>query len=615
VSILSRSAAFVQRIIGVALPYGKGKLFVVVGSMVFQAILQLGGVASVVPFLSVAANPETFASSNFGKILVSIFQITDPRQLVYVTGTLSILALVLASASAIGSQVIVSKYVGSLGHWLRMQLLSKYYSQPYAYFVSRNSAVLTKKANADVNVFTAFVLAPLFDLAAKLFTTVVILAGLLVLEPVATLVAAVFFASFYLLFMSLTRHRVRAINEIGKEASQGLNRLVQQLIAGMREFKLRNAGPFFISKIDAISGRQVTAGVMSAWIGGLPRNLIEPLAFAGTIIWAMAALSAGRLHSVLPTLGVMAMAGYRLLPNLQALYNNLHLVATNRYAMDELAEELDFGSPSYPVPIAKKAEVAEARAPTDKSPLFSKAVDLRNITFSYAGAERPTLQGISLRVERGQSIGFVGQTGSGKSTLINLLLGLYEPTGGEILVDGKPLGKPVPPTWHTRIGYVPQEIFLMDDTLFRNIAIGVPDDRVDRERMEKAIASAQLQEVIEKMPQGLETQVGERGVMLSGGQRQRVGLARALYFDPEMLILDEGTSALDNETEAKFMRAVESLQGEITIVSIAHRLTTVRGCNTIYVLLNGKIGEAGTYEELMESKSEFFRLASAAAAV
>jgi ATP-binding cassette subfamily C protein len=154
----------------------------------------------------------------------------------------------------------------------------------------------------------------------------------------------------------------------------------------------------------------------------------------------------------------------------------------------------------------------------------------------------------------------------------------------------------------------------MDDTLFRNIALGVPDGKVDDERMEKAIASAQLQEVIEKMPQGLETQVGERGIMLSGGQRQRVGLARALYFDPEMLILDEGTSALDNETEARFMRAVESLQGEITIISIAHRLTTVRGCNTIYVLVNGKIGEAGTYDELMESKSEFFRLASAAAA-
>jgi ATP-binding cassette subfamily C protein len=193
------------------------------------------------------------------------------------------------------------------------------------------------------------------------------------------------------------------------------------------------------------------------------------------------------------------------------------------------------------------------------------------------------------------------------------LLGLYEPTSGEILVDGKPLEKPVPPKWQARIGYVPQEIFLMDDTLLRNIAIGVPDDELDLERMKNAIASAQLQEVIEKMPQGLETQVGERGVMLSGGQRQRVGLARALYFDPEMLILDEGTSALDNETEARFMRAVESLQGEITIISIAHRLTTVQGCNAIYVLVNGKIGEAGTYDELMESRSEFFRLASASA--
>jgi ABC-type multidrug transport system fused ATPase/permease subunit len=608
--MLFRSIDFLKRILSVALPFGKVKLLVVVGSMILQAVLQLGGVASVLPFLSVAAHPERFAESKFGQLLMSTFQITDPRQLVYVTGILAILALLLASGSAIWNQVIAARYVASLGHWLRMQLLSRYYSQPYAYFVSRNSAVLTKKANADVMVFTAFILNPLCDLAAKLFTTVVILAGLLVLEPVATLVAAAFFGCFYMLFMTLTRRHVRAINEVSKEASQSLNRLVQQFIAGMRDIKLRDAGAFFINKIDEISSRQVRAGVLSAWISGLPRNLIEPFAFAGTIIWAMAALSAGRLESVLPTLGVMAMAGYRLLPNVQALYANLHVVAVNRFSLDELAAELDFGSPSYPIRIPKKVGVA-ASALRDEGPIFSEAIELRNITFNYAGAERPTLQGISLRIGRGQSIGFVGQTGSGKSTLINLLLGLYEPTGGEILADGKPLGKPVPPKWHTRIGYVPQEIFLMDDTLFRNIAIGVPDDKVDRARMNKAIASAQLQEVIEKMPEGLETQVGERGVMLSGGQRQRVGLARALYFDPEMLILDEGTSALDNETEAKFMRAVDSLQGEITIISIAHRLTTVRGCNVIYVLLNGKIGEAGTYDELMESKSEFFRLASA----
>jgi ATP-binding cassette, subfamily B, bacterial PglK len=614
VSMLSRSVAFLKRILGVALPFGRGKLFVVVGSMILQAILQLGGVASVLPFLSVAADPQKFAASKFGQLLVSTFRITDPNQLVYVTGILAIIAILFASGSAIASQIIVSKYVGSLGHWLRMQLLSKYYSQPYAYFVSRNSAVLTKKANADVSVFTAFLLAPLFDFAAKLFTTVVILAGLLLLEPVATLVAAAFFGCFYMLFMALTRRRVRVINEVSKETSRSLSRLIQQFISGMRDIKLRNAGPFFIGKIDAISGRQVTAGVTSAWISGLPRNLIEPLAFAGTILWAMAALSAGRLEAVLPTLGVMAMAGYRLLPNLQALYTSLHIVATNRFALDELAEELDFGSPAYPIRIAGTAVSVAPRAVAHKGPLFSEAIELREITFSYAGAERPTIEGITLRIEKGQSIGFVGQTGSGKSTLINLLLGLYEPTSGEILTDGKPLGRPVPPKWYMRIGYVPQEIFLMDDTLFRNIAIGVPDDQVDRERMQNAIASAQLQEVIEKMPQGLETQVGERGVMLSGGQRQRVGLARALYFDPEMLILDEGTSALDNETEAKFMRAVESLQGEITIISIAHRLTTVRGCNAIYVLMNGKIGEAGTYDELMESKSEFFRLASASAA-
>ncbi len=611
VSLASRSLAFLRKILSVALPFGRRKLIIVVGSMIFQAVLQLGGVASVLPFLSVAAHPERFATSRFGSILMSVFQLTDPHQLVYVTGTLAILSLLLASGSAIANQIIMARYVSSVGHWLRMQLLSKYYSQPYPFFVARNSSVLTKKANSDVYVFISFVLSPLCDFAARLFTTAVIVLGLLVLEPIATLAIAVFFTCFYVLFMSLTRRAVRTINEISKQASQNLSRLVQQFLSGMRDIKLRNAGSHFVGQIEEISERYAKTGVTSAWIGGLPRNLIEPIAFAGTIIWAMVALSTGRLDAVLPTLGVMAMAGYRLLPNIQQLYSNLHILATNRFSLDELAEELDFSSPSFPLSIPRPASGAPAAI--DQGPLFSEAIEFRDVTFSYPGAERPVLQGVTLRIDKGQSIGFVGQTGSGKSTLINLMLGLFEPTGGEILADGKPLGKPVPPAWYTRIGYVPQEIFLVDDTLFRNIAIGVPESEVDRERMDKAISSAQLQEVIEKMPQGLETQVGERGVMLSGGQRQRVGLARALYFDPEMLILDEGTSALDNETEAKFMRAVEALQGEITIISIAHRLTTVRGCNAIYVLVNGKIGEAGTYDELMESKSEFFRLASASA--
>ena len=607
-SVTSRALAFLGRIYRVILPFGRRKFFVVVGSMIVVALLQLGGVASVLPFLSVAAHPEGFAETGLGKFLVTTFRITDNRQLVYLTGALAIISLAMASASTIVSQIIVARYVGGIGHWLRMQLLSKYYSQPYLYFASRNSAVLTKKANTDVNMFTLFLLAPLCDFAARLFITVVIAAGLLVLEPVATLVAGACFGCFYLLFMRVTRSRVQSINEVSKETSQGMNRLVQQFINGMRDIKLRHAGPFFIEKIEQLSTRQVQASVMSSWIAGLPRNLLEPIAFTGTITWAMVALSAGKLETVLPTLGVMAMAGYRLLPNVQALYNSLHLVATNRFSLEELSDELDFSSRSYPVPTAKKVVLS---APSGDGQLFRQVIELRDITFSYPGVERPTLDHINLRIPRGSSVGFVGQTGSGKSTLINILLGLYEPSDGEIVIDGKPLPKPVPPHWQTRIGYVPQEIFLIDDNLVRNIALGVPDQEVDSERLKKAIASAQLEEVVAKMPTGLETQVGERGVMLSGGQRQRVGLARALYFDPEMLVLDEGTSALDNETEAKFMRAVESLQGEITVISIAHRLTTVRNCDAIYVLIGGKIGEAGTYEELMESKSEFFRLASA----
>ena len=605
-SLFSRTAEFLRKVRSLALPYGKGKLIFVLASMILVGVLQLGGVASIVPFLSVAAEPDEFSRSQLGGALMTVFHIENPSNLVYVTGILSIVSLAVASVAIIVNQLLVSKYVGGVGHALRMRLLNKYYSQPYAYFVSRNSAVLTKKANADVFMFTTFLLSPLCDFLARLCTTIIVLGGLLVLEPGATLGCAVLFGAFYLLFMRFTRSRVRAINDINKNTSQALSRLVQQFIVGMRDIKLRDAGQHFIQRVEVSSYQQVGATVSSAWIGTLPRNLIEPVAFTATVIWAMLALRSGRLNEVLPTLGVMAMAGYRLLPNVQMLYNNLHLVAANSYSLDELREELEVETPG---------RLADARRPALPSPagraLFSNAIELRDIVFQYAGAERPTLRGVNLRIGRGESVGFVGQTGSGKSTLINLLLGLYDPTGGQILADGVALSHPVEAGWYTRIGYVPQEIFMMDDSLLRNIALGVSDAQIDRDRINRAVDSAQLREVVDKLPKGLETQVGERGLMLSGGQRQRVGLARALYFDPEMLILDEGTSALDNETEAKFMRAVESLQGQITILLIAHRLSTVRNCNAIHVLVGGQVAESGTYDELMSSESEFYKLAMA----
>lgn len=602
-NLLFETLNFTKKILRIILPYGRSKLAFLLVSMLAVALLQLVGVASVMPFLAAAADPEKFKASKLGQLLEQVSHITDTKQLIYMTGTGCVLLLFLVNIVSFINQMVSTRYSTSLAHWLRMSLLNGYYKRPYSYFMSRNSSILTKKVNTDVFMFTAFLVAPLCDFLTRLFTTVMLGAGLLWFQPTATICAIILFAIFYLTFIKLSRKILININLTAKETGQNLSRFVQQFLAGMRDIKLRNAGPYFIGVAEDFSSRQAKTSIQGSRLSILPRTMIEPVAFSAIILWAMLALSRGELEKLLPTLGVMAMAGYRILPNLQMLYTNFHLISTNQYTLDELGEEM----PTLTNESILKGRQETLPLPEKNLPL--RTIEFQNISFRYEGAKKPALENINISLKRGQSLGLVGQTGSGKSTLINLLLGLYKSSSGEILVNGIPLPEKME-EWSTRIGYVPQEIFLWDNTLGKNISFGIPENQIDEAKLKKVIELAQLEDVVSSLPHGLNTEIGERGVRLSGGQRQRIGLARALYFDPEILILDEGTSALDNETEVKFMRAVESLSGDVTIILIAHRLSTVRKCDIIHVLNEGKISESGTYETLMKQGSEFYRLAT-----
>jgi ABC-type multidrug transport system fused ATPase/permease subunit len=313
--------------------------------------------------------------------------------------------------------------------------------------------------------------------------------------------------------------------------------------------------------------------------GNSARYLVEPLAFGGLVLAVLVLAVKGRDFSdILPNLGVMALAGYRLLPSLQLLYSQLTQVSSMRHAVNEVYEEFVAAETDRSIPpeIIRDA-LARAR------PLrWSDAITLREVSFRYPGASRPALDGISLIIAKNTSLGVIGPTGSGKSTLVDLLLGLYEPTAGEMLIDGRPLTTAFVPSWQATIGYVPQDIFLIDDSIARNIAFGLPDNEIDRVRLREACATAQIIDFIEtELPNGFETYVGERGIRLSGGQRQRIGLARALYHRPSLLILDEATSALDVATEAKLLQALRSLAGKLTMVVAAHRLSAVANCDQL----------------------------------
>jgi ABC-type multidrug transport system fused ATPase/permease subunit len=312
------------------------------------------------------------------------------------------------------------------------------------------------------------------------------------------------------------------------------------------------------------------------------RYLIEPLAFGGLVLAIIVLAARGRDFSdILPNLGVMAVAGYRLIPTLQLLYGQVTQFTSMRYSLDEVFEEFA---------AAEQKEGSDNAAILLRKPRpiqWQDAITLNAVSFTYPGTNRPVLDRFSVTIQKNTSIGFIGPTGSGKSTLIDLLLGLHRPSSGQVLVDGQPLTPGLIPSWQATIGYVPQEIFLIDDTITRNIAFGVPDNEIDDARLQEVCVMAQILDFIEtELRDGFQATVGDRGVRLSGGQRQRLGLARALYHRPSLLLLDEATSALDTATEAKLLEALRSLTGKLTIVMATHRLSAIGGYDELIDLGN-----------------------------
>jgi ABC-type multidrug transport system fused ATPase/permease subunit len=364
----------------------------------------------------------------------------------------------------------------------------------------------------------------------------------------------------------------------------GFFREAHQMLGGIKPVKVHRAEEHFLSRFADHSGIVAQMSARVPIFSNSARYLIEPLAFGGLVVAVLLLAARGRDFSdILPNLGVMAIAGYRLLPSLQLVYSQLTQVSSMRHAVDEVYDEFVAAETERSI-LPKITSDVLARA---KPFRWDESITLREINFRYPAASRAALNGISLIIPKNTSLGIIGPTGSGKSTLVDLLLGLYQPTAGEILIDDQPLTPALVPSWQASIGYVPQDIFLIDATIARNIAFGLPDENIDPVQLREACTMAQILNFVEaELPHGFDTNVGERGIRLSGGQRQRIGLARALYHRPSLLILDEATSALDVATEAKLLDALRSLTGKLTMVVAAHRLSAVANCDQLVNLSN-----------------------------
>jgi ABC-type multidrug transport system fused ATPase/permease subunit len=395
--------------------------------------------------------------------------------------------------------------------------------------------------------------------------------------------AAIGLGGFYLITFRLLARKRREVDENLRTHATGFYLEAHQMLGGIKPVKVHRAEEHFLGRFAGHSAILAKMGARMA-IFNSARYLVEPLAFAGLVVAVLLLAARGRDFSdILPNLGVMALAGYRLLPSLQLLYSQLTQVSSMRHAVDEVYDEFVEAETDGSVSPAISSDVLARATPFR----WNDSITLSEISFRYPGASRPVLDEFSLIIAKNTSLGVIGPTGSGKSTFVDLLLGLYYPIAGEILIDDEPLTPALVPAWQASIGYVPQDIFLIDDTIARNIAFGLPDDEIDPQQLREACATAQILDFIEtELPDGFDTIVGERGIRLSGGQRQRIGLSRALYHRPSLLILDEATSALDVATEAKLLEALRSLAGKLTMVVSAHRLSTIAGCDKVVDLSN-----------------------------
>lgn len=581
-------------------PGDQVKALIILAGMFIGAVLETAGIGLVLPFLALVGDPSMLSSHERVARLQSWVDQHTP------TGVFVTLSVALLLFFAVKNAYLAVLSWVQLRFLRRQQLnvatgvLRNYLSQPYEFFLRRNSAILTRTVSHDVPVAFNQVLKPVATLIVESLVSTGVVILLLVVAPVPTLAAAALLGGTGLLFFRATRRTLTAAASAAHETGRAMTRATDQAISGAKETKVLGREQFFIDAFHEKADVNLRAAYRVATIAGFPRLVIETLSVASIVIIGMFTVwQTGDVRRALPILGLFAVAAIRLMPSASRILYSLAAIRTSMPALDAVSAE------------AGELDAAKLSLGFGESTAIDFRHDLRveSVSFGYAGAPDVALKNVSLTVGRGQTVAVVGPSGAGKTTLVDLILGLLRPTGGEIFVDDAPLGS-VLRSWQRNIGYVPQTVFLADDTIRRNVAFGLRDENVSDELVWAALNTARLADFVRSHPTGLETQVGENGVRLSGGQRQRIGIARALYWNPAILILDEATSALDGPTENEIRATIQALAGAKTIFVVAHRLASVRLCDVVFFMNDGRITASGTFSNLMSSVPAFREFAT-----
>lgn len=562
--------------------------------ILIMALLDMIGIASILPFVAVATNPELIETNlvlNYFFQYTKKYGVENTQQFLIILGISVFILLVFSLTFKSFTTYFSLRFAQTREYSVGKRLVEGYLRQPYSWYLNKHSADLGKNILSEVGTVISTGLRPLIDLVANSMVTLFITTLLIVVDPKLMFVVFCSLGFAYGLIYLITSTFLKQIGKDRTENNQKRFLAINEAFSAIKEIKVGGLEKNYIERFSDSAQVFARSNSYALSIEQIPRYILEAIAFGGIMLLLIYLMSqTGSLDAALPIISLYVFAGYRLMPALQMIYRSITLIAYSRQALDGLVKNFK--------------ELEQDKIIHDKNFLSLKnKISLKNIDFIYPNSSREVLKNINVDVPAKTTLGLIGSTGSGKTTMVDIILGLLNPEKGALEVDGKLITKENARSWQRTIGYVPQNIYLSDDTVAANIAFGINPEKIDQNAVEKASKYANLHSFVsEELPYKYQTKVGERGVRLSGGEKQRIGIARALYHSPQLLILDEATSALDNQTEAAIMDAINALSKNITLIIIAHRLTTLSKCDKIIKLKKGEIVEQGKYDKMINLK-------------
>ena len=556
------------------------------------SFFEMASLGAVIPFLTVLAEPETIFQNEYMQPFINFFQIAQPSELALPITLIFILLTIFSALVRFIFLWALVRLSQQAGADLSINIYRHTLFQDYAIHVARNSSEVINGIITKTTTVTKGVIAPVLNLISTSVTIIGIILVLVAIDILVTLTAFIGFGSLYLIVMYLTRRNLSANSKRIADKSDLMVKSLQEGLEGIREVLLNNNQQFYVDLYKKSDLQMRKATWRNEIIFSGPRFLMEAVGIGIVALIAyLATLQLGGINQFLPVLGAFVLGAQKLLPAIQKAYASYSRVKGSAFSLEDVLELLDQPIPDH------------ASLPLSKTATFTNSIELKNLSFRYSDKSPWIIKDLNLTIPKGSVIGVVGATGCGKSTLLDIIMSLLAPTRGELLIDDIPLDSMNKKAWQRQISCVPQDIFLSDGTIEENIAFGLPQEDINQSRVKIAAQQAQMSELIESLDNGYETIVGERGARLSGGQRQRVGLARAFYRDSNVLILDEATSALDDDTELAVMDSINNFDHDITVVIIAHRLTTLKNCDMILSLESNHQTEIMSYDQLMNLKN------------